>query len=226
MMSEKKEANFRFNLTENKKSFHVISKISVTLFALISSYCLLTTVALHIYSKNASTEAESFFYEKSPDIVAVFTGDKGRLEYAFKVLEKYPESKLLISGVYNKNTLKSLVKTVPGNLSEEQAAQIIELDYQAKNTIENVLMTLQYIQKDPTNKKVLIISSDYHLLRIKFLFSTLQFNNAIEDIHFFGVSSESNVFQKIYDASIEGLKLIRATIISLFWLQEEKDYTN
>ena len=183
------------------------------------------TLILHIYSQYASQNAETFFYEKSPDIVAVFTGDKGRLEYAFKILEKYPESKLLISGVYNKNTLKSLMQTVPVTISEDQAAQIIELDYQAKNTFENVLMTLQFIKKDATTKKVLIISSDYHLLRIKFLFSTLSIDKSDFEIQFFGVNSESNFLQQIFDASIEGLKIMRAAIISLFWFNEEKDYS-
>ncbi len=224
MIKEKEETNFRFNLSENKRHAHYIIKISVALILIIICYCFFTNLILEVYSKNASSEAEIFYYEKSPDIIAVFTGDAGRLEYAFKILEKYPESKLLISGVYNKNTLQSLINTVPSHFNEEHAAQIVELDYQAKNTIENVLMTLQYIQKDQTNKNVLIISSDYHLLRIKFLFSTLNTKNALETIQYFGVRSESNFLQRISDASVEGIKMIRAVLFALFWLTEEQEY--
>lgn len=223
MMIERQETNFRFNLSENKKTLHLAMKISLFFFVFFIVYCLVITFVFQVYSKSASKEAEFYFFEKSPDIIAVFTGDKGRLEYAFQLLEKYPESKLLISGVYNKNTLQSLMQKIPGNFNEEQASQIVELDYQAKNTVQNVLMTLQYIKKDLTNKKILIISSDYHLLRIKFLIDTFNNSNTTETIQYFGVSSESNFFQKIIDTSIESFKMIRTAIFSYFWINEEQD---
>ena len=224
MKIERQETNFRFNLSENKKNLHFVMKIGLSFLVLIFLYCIVMTFILQLYSSSASKEAQIYFFEKSPDIIAVFTGDKGRLEYAFKLLEKHPESKLLISGVYNKNTLQSLMNTIPGNFNEEQASQIVELDYHAKNTVENVLMTLQYIKKDPTYKKILIISSDYHLLRIKFLIETFNVSNTTESIQYFGVNSENIFFQKIMDASMEGLKIVRAAVFSYFWMNEEQDY--
>lgn len=169
-MSERQEINFKFNLYENKKTIHKALKFIAYFLLFLIFGCVLITFILTEYSSRASKEAITFYFEKSPDIIAVFTGDRGRLEYAFEILKLHPESKLLISGVYNKNTIQSLLNSknikIPEYINEAKASQVVELDYQAQNTIENVLMTLQYIRKDQSFKNILIISSDYHLLRI------------------------------------------------------------
>lgn len=224
-MTDRQEVNFRFNLYENKKRFHLAGKILIFVIGSIFFYCLLINFILHQYSKSASLEATTYYFEKSPDIVAVFTGDYGRLEYAFNLIEKYPEAKLLISGVYNKNTIQTFINSKKINLSdtinEKEVSQIIELDYQAKNTVENVLMTLQYLKKDQTYKKILIISSDYHLLRIKLIIDTLNVDNSLESIHYYGVQSETNFLAKLSDSAFEGFKILRSVFFSLFWISDE-----
>lgn len=224
-MSNRQEVNFRFNLYENKKRFHFLGKL-VSIFAGgLLAYCLIINFILNSYSKSASVEANTYYFEKSPDIIAVFTGDKGRLEYAFNLIQKYPEAKLLISGVYNKNTIQTFINAkkinLTPNIDESEVSQIIELDYQAKNTVENVLMTLQYIKKDQTFKNILIISSDYHLLRIKLLIDTLNKDNPLESIHYYGVESENKFLSRLWDSTFEGFKILRSVFFSFFWISDE-----
>lgn len=226
-MSERQEINFKFNLYENKKTIHKALKFIAYFLLFLIFGCVLITFILTEYSSRASKEAITFYFEKSPDIIAVFTGDRGRLEYAFEILKLHPESKLLISGVYNKNTIQSLLNSknikIPEYINEAKASQVVELDYQAQNTIENVLMTLQYIRKDQSFKNILIISSDYHLLRINLLVNALKINQSTDHIHYFGVRSEHNVLKRIKDASLEAIKIIRSLLVSLFWMSEEAE---
>src|SRR5688572_8838590 len=109
-MTENKEFNLKFNLNDEKSRKTIIFKYIVYFILVILLYGVISLSALSTYSSNANTETSHYFFENSPDLIAVFTGDKGRLEYAFSLLAKYPECKLLISGVYSKNTLLSLIQ--------------------------------------------------------------------------------------------------------------------
>lgn len=229
-MTERQEVNFRFNLYDKKKRFNLIVKILLGFIFLGVFYCLFMTLVLNQYSKYVSNDALTYYFEKSPDIIAVFTGDRGRLEYAFKLIEQHPEAKLLISGVYTKNTIQTLLNSRKINISESineaNVSQIVELDYHARNTIENVLMTLQYIKHDPTYKKILIISSDYHLLRIKLIVNMLNKDNTLESIQYYGVKSEMNLMKRIYDSAFEGFKILRSIFFSFFWISDEMELQN
>ena len=224
-MHDDKEINFRFNLYENKYFYKKFLKIFTLCIAAILFYCLTIMFILTTYSKKVSDETSLIFFEKSPDLIAVFTGDKGRIAYAFSMLAQYPESKLLISGVYSKNTIQSLIQSkalnLPANFNEELLSQVVELDYQAKNTLENVLMTMQMIRKDLSIKKVLIVSSDYHLLRVKLIFSLLDKYHRPSQLYFMGVESEQSFLKKLIDASIEGIKIMRTFGLYFFWNDED-----
>lgn len=220
-MKSKEEANYRFNLKENRETLKTTLKVTLFLTVFLFCYLLVSLLVLQIYSNFTTEKAKFFYFEKSPDLVAVFTGDKGRIDLAFKILEQYPESKLLISGVYNKNTLRSLLTEKNMSLSEEQLAQVVEIDYLSKNTFDNVLATIQEVKKDPSIKNILVISSDYHLLRINLLFYFLKDEETTFQVHYMGVDSQSQFIGKLIDSGSEGLKIFKSLMVSMFLDREE-----
>lgn len=230
MMNEKHELNFRFDLNEKNKKFHLIGKIFLSVIIISITYSLFMSFLLFQYAKKLSHDSLTYYFEKSPDIIAVFTGDRGRLEYAINLIDQYPEAKLLITGVYNKNTIKTLLNTknmkILKTINEAKASQLVELDYQAKNTVENVLMTLHYIKKDPSYKHLLIISSDYHLLRIQLLANTLNKGTTLESIHYYGINSNHHLLKRISDSTYEGFKIIKSLFFSIFWISDENELIN
>jgi hypothetical protein len=160
------------------------------LFAVIALVILIISVPY--YGRVLSQEGKSFFYEKSPDLIAVYTGDAGRIEKSLKTSKKHPSAKLLISGVYSKNNLMTLLRKFDDQKgrSSDYFDSIIELDYQSQNTIENVIMTLEFLRQYKNYKSILIISSDYHLPRIQLLVKMLQREDDNFDIHFESVESQ------------------------------------
>lgn len=131
-------------------------------------------VYIPIYARLQKASAADGLYQKSPDAIVVFTGDKGRIAYAMDLLKTNPTAKLLISGVYEKNSVKTLLnKQVDPHTSEEVVDENmqVDLDYESRNTFENVRETVQFLKQNPNINKVLVISSDYHIMRIKFIFT-------------------------------------------------------
>jgi len=167
------------------------------------------------YAKVQTLEAQSTFFENSPDLIAVFTGDKGRISKALELSLQHPQAKFLISGVYFKNNLKILLKT---NLDKRLADQkfdllsrIVELDFQAQNTFQNVEKTLEFMNQNHSFKNVLIISSDYHLPRIGYILKKLN-NDPHKSFHLYGIKTQ-NLNRKIYQTYLESLKIIKTAIL-------------
>ena len=74
-------------------------------FLFIVSFGVIVSFIIYIpiYAKMQKGRAAGAFYQKSPDAIAVFTGDSGRIAYALELLKKNPSAKLFISGVHAAN---------------------------------------------------------------------------------------------------------------------------
>lgn len=94
---------------------------------------------------------------------------------------------------------------------------LIDVDAYSQNTIENVMATLSLLRREKKFKKVLVISHDYHLYRIKMIFEKLQREDESFVIAYYGVDSQKlNVRQlKIY--MYEVLKILKTYAFILFW---------
>lgn len=145
------------------------------IFVLSVGFIASFIVYIPIYAKMQKGRAAGAFYQKSPDAIAVFTGDKGRISYALELLKKNPSSKLFISGVHAANSFKTLIEKqagpVTGGEVVNNVGMQVDLDYESKNTFENVRETVQFLKNNSEFNKVLIISSDYHIMRIKLIIS-------------------------------------------------------
>ncbi len=147
-----------------------------TLVLLFVSLGMALTFIIYIpvYAKLQKGRTAGAFFQKSPDAIAVFTGDKGRLSYAFELARKNPSAKLFISGVYAANSFQTLLDKQAAPTTGEAMKNVglqVDLDYKSKNTFENVQQTIQFLKKNSNLKNLLIISSDYHIMRIKLIMS-------------------------------------------------------
>lgn len=171
-------------------------------------------VYIPIYAKMQKSRASGAFFQKSPDAIAVFTGDKGRIAYAMELLKKNPTAKLFISGVHSKNSFQTLLnkQVTPGATAELSAESMqVDLDYESKNTFENVRETAQYLKTNPDMKKILIISSDYHIMRINLIIS--HFNDSSKtEFYYDSVPNSYSSWKETKKLLKETVKIIRTFV--------------
>lgn len=199
--------------------------LATTLFLSLSLLTVFTLLCVYIpiYSSKLTEESKEYFYQKSPDLIVVYTGDVGRIEEALKLSEKYPNTHLFISGVNSKNSLKTILEHKKDKRSVKEFLasneKIVELDYLSRNTVENAISTLNHVRKNPLYQDVLIISSDYHLLRANLIMRTLTGEEEKYKFHYKGVTNNYHRQRTIFILCKEVYKLMKTSTFLLFWDQ-------
>jgi uncharacterized SAM-binding protein YcdF (DUF218 family) len=167
-------------------------------------------------ARNESKNSKAEFVQTPPDLIVVFTGGAKRIEFAIKKAQEFKQPNIFISGVHEKNTVSSLINPI----DKDSNIDHVELDYTAKNTVENVISTFNYLRMNRGLNKVLIISSDYHIMRIKQIISTLKKDDDKYEFFFSSVSSNYFQFKNIQFLYIETFKLLRTKLFLMFWDQK------
>jgi len=135
---------------------------------IISSTAIIITIfALWLYGLLCFTNELPNKMPNSPkeklDAIVVLTGGSNRIDEGFNLLDKHLANKLFISGVYKTTDTKQLLnrwrKEEPHNLD-----CCIVLDFEAKNTIENVEETKEWLAKE-NYKSIYLVTSNYHMPR-------------------------------------------------------------
>lgn len=195
-----------------------VQRLIVSAFIVIAFTVAVTIsfiVYIPIYARMQKGRAAGAFYQKSPDAIAVFTGDRGRISYALEHLTKNPSAKLFISGVYAANSFQTLLDKQVGPVPEETVknpGMQVELDYDSKNTFQNVAETVEFLKVNPEVKKVLIISSDYHIMRIKFILSHFM-QGSPQEFYFDSVTSSYESWDDVRKLLKEAVKIVRSFVI-------------
>lgn len=128
------------------------------------------------------------------DAIIVLTGAKGRIDTGLKLLSESKAEHLFISGVGQDVSLKDLGKYID-SLSENEIKNLehkITLGHAATSTEENAIESMQWV-KSNDYKSIILVTSDYHMLRSLFLFERYLLNTEI--IPFY--SSKSNISLQI-----------------------------
>ena len=166
-------------------------------------------------ARNETKNSKTTFVQTPPDLIVAFTGGPGRIEYAIKKAQEFKQPNVFITGVHEKNSVKKIINTM-----DSQETEHIELDYTARNTVENVINTLKYLRNNRGLNKILIISSDYHIMRIKQIINTLIKEDDNFSFYFSAVPSNYLSFRNIKILYIETFKLVRTKIFLMFWNQK------
>jgi uncharacterized SAM-binding protein YcdF (DUF218 family) len=155
-------------------------------------------------------------YQKAPDAIVIFTGDKGRMKRGLELTRKWPEAKLLISGVHGANTLQTIVAGHADAQALLNSPQQVDLDYEAQDTLGNVRETLKHIDslQEPV-QSLLVVTSDYHVLRVRMIFRDQLAARPLV-VFYDGISSDWSSWSNIKKLLIESLKTLRAWFILVF----------
>jgi len=203
--------NYDFEFTGSKKK-HFSLKIFHTLLLLIFFY-LLSCLVFYQLSKEKNLKAYQNLNKFRPDLIAVFTGHSGRIKLALKLAKQYPQARIFITGVNKNNTLENILNP----LELEIRPKLMDIDYWARNTVENGISTLRMLRKNPSLQNVLIISHDYHLMRINLIMNKLKSDNEKYKLHFLGRKTNYSSFRSFKILSKEVIKLVRTYFLFLFW---------
>ncbi len=188
-----------------------ISLVSIILYVIVSLIFILM-------ARNSNQETLQSFYNRSPDLIVVFTGDSGRIPLAVKLAKKYKQSNIFITGVYSKNSVDSLLR--PLRLGEGFDPNLLTIDYLARNTVENVLSTLRHLRERTGNKKIIVISHDYHVMRIKLIFNHLMEKSDDYKFYFYSVETDYTKMRNIKIMAKEVYKWIRTYGFLILWSPE------
>lgn len=185
--------------------------ILVSLFLCYSFVCAI----LLLDARNEGKNSKATFVQTPPDLIVVFTGAQGRIEYAVKSAQEFRQPNVFITGVHEKNSVKTIMNPLASDPTE--STDHIELDYTARNTVENVISTLKYLRNNRGLNKILVVSSDYHIMRIKMIFAALIKEDEKFEIFFSPVPSNYLSFRSIKILYTEVFKLARTKIFLIYW---------
>lgn len=178
-------------------------------------------IYLPIFSKSNTLKSTEKYFQKAPDLITVFTGDHGRILKGIELAKKYPEAKFLISGVNLNNSFVNILNAQDlqdqsKEIIEKQAHQL-EIDYQSRNTLENVISTFHYLRENPNYKNILVVSSDYHLYRIDMLINKLTEESDTFNFNFYGVQMDYSKWRNQKILIKEVVKVFRTFVFLVFW---------
>jgi len=204
--------------TKNTRDYRYFKNFLLLLSLSLILYLLFGLILIKV-AKNENNKSEHSFFKRKPDLIVVFTGDRGRIPYAIKLAKSYKQSNILITGVYSKNTVESII--VKNRLQNLIDTDMLDIDYLARNTVENVIYTLRHLRKNPEIKSILVVSHNYHIMRIRNVFESLTSSKEEKyKIHYSGLQTDFTSFRNFKILYKEVFKLFRSYIFLLFWEQE------
>lgn len=164
--------------------------------------CTFIIIHFSYYISQIQTKIDDINMFDEIDAIIVLTGDKNRIAHGINILKNGSGQRLLISGV-NEKISNTKIKNLYGVdvKSEKLFDCCIDIDRISTNTFENSRETYIW-SKELGFRNLLIVTSHYHVPRVKLEFSRFFSEDAL---HYNSV----DVINKISDISIE---LIRKVI--------------
>lgn len=209
------KSKYVFESKSTRMYRHLLS-VGIVLVSLFACYTFFCAIIL-LDARNEGKNARSTFVQTPPDLIVVFTGGAGRIEHAVKNAQEFKQPNVFITGVYEKNSVQSILNPIDPHARETDH---IELDYTARNTVENVVSTLKYLRNNRGLNKILIVSSDYHIMRIKMIINNLVNEDEKFEFYYSPVPSSYLQFKNIKILYTETFKLIRTKLFLIYWDQK------
>jgi uncharacterized SAM-binding protein YcdF (DUF218 family) len=195
--------------TRKTKARRLLLNAAVALVALSLFYVTFLATILVVARNERERWAQGLF-QRNPDALVVFTGDKGRIQRSIEMLKRWPEAQLLISGVHGANSLKTLVAGQSDAQTLLDSPAQVELDYEALNTMGNVRETLEHL--GPKARSLLVVTSDYHVMRVRMIFHADQSPNKPE-VFFEGIPASYTSWKQVKKLVLESVKIVRVWML-------------
>lgn len=113
---------------------------------------------------------------KKLDAIVVLTGGSNRIDEGFNLLDKKLANKIFISGVYQGIDTKQLLNRWK-KAEQHNLDCCVTLGFKAKNTIQNVKETEEWLKAE-NYKSIYLVTSNYHMPR-----ALLEFNKRLKGIN-------------------------------------------
>lgn len=200
--------------TKRTRLQRYLKNSSVLLVVMFFAYIIFGVIII-VYANKQNDLSKATFFKRPPDLIVVFTGDQGRIPYAFKLSKELRRPQIFITGVHEKNSVETLISQIKPY--SDFNPDMLAIDYGASNTVENVIVTLKHLRKYDELSNILIVSHDYHILRIKLIMNEIKSSN--DKYHFYYSGKQSEIFN-IRNLKIlykEVFKVIRTYIFLLLW---------
>ena len=204
--------------TRGTRTLRYIRTVLILLFTLSFIY-LIAGYFFVLYSMNENDKSQEHFFKDSPDLI--FTGQSGRIPFGMSLAKKFDQSNIFITGVYEKNSVQTLL--APLELENKIDHNLLEIDYYARNTVENCISTLRYLREKKGFKNILVISHDYHIPRIKTIFHSIMAEDDDFDIYYSGVDSDYTEIKNLKILYTEVYKYLRTYAFLMIW--DTSEYT-
>ncbi len=200
--------------TRKTRTLRYLRNFSIFLFGLFFLYLISGYFFILASQKETQKTAETF-YQSHPDLIVVFTGAPGRIPHAIQQAKKFKQSHVFITGVYSKNSVDTLIN--PLKIDGDLDPNLLQIDYLARNTVENAIFTVRHLRKSQGFKRIMIVSHDYHIPRIKTIMNHITASSDQYKFFYKGVKSD---FFKIKNLQIlykEVYKWIRTFGFLIIW---------
>jgi uncharacterized SAM-binding protein YcdF (DUF218 family) len=166
----------------------------------IAGSCMLLFLFINLFvfilvlvANQENQVSQLHFFKKTPDLIIVFTGDIGRIPFALDKNQELGKAKILVSGVNRKNSVQQILKKLGRDEQTSLDNDVVDLDFESKDTFDNVKNSLEYVKNNSLYKNNLIISHDYHIMRIKILLWLMR-DGIPKDTYFHFMSVRSDFF--------------------------------
>jgi uncharacterized SAM-binding protein YcdF (DUF218 family) len=202
--------------TKRTRFYRYCINITIWTSALLFLY-LLSGYFFVLFSQKEKSRSLEKFFRKSPDLIVVFTGQEGRIPYALRLAKEFGQSRIFITGVNTRNSVETLIR--PLTLNGQVDTNQLDIDYLARNTFENVISTLRYLREKKDASQVLIISHDYHILRVKTIMRSLATtqDNELFQFYYTGVDTDFGNWRNIKILYREVFKFFRTYFFLFVW---------
>ncbi len=200
--------------TRGTRTIRYIWNTLILLFSLSFIY-LVAGYFFVLYSINENDKAQERFFKDAPDLIVIFTGQSGRIPYGISLAKNYDQSNIFITGVYEKNSVQTLL--APLELDDKIDHNLLEIDYYARNTVENCISTLRYLRQKNGFKNILVISHDYHIPRIKTIFHSIMGDDEKYELYYSGVSTDYTDWRNLKILYTEVYKYLRTYAFLMIW---------
>lgn len=140
----------------------------------ISIFLLLMIAGIRVYGENLYDYSENPPAESLPKdgVIVCLAGGKYRIEAAFALYANGVGERLFIVGAGRKATKDGLAKlqavATAQKIPWDRFDRII-VETESRNTIENAFAVRRFHEENPQVKKILLVTSSYHMRRALFM---------------------------------------------------------
>ena len=170
-------------------------------------FVIIVLLQFNFFLFNIQSYKNTDLNKKEIEGIVVLTGDKFRILEGLKILNSEIGYKLLISGVNKEISIEEIKKEFPK--FNQLFNCCVELESISRNTFENV-REIFFWKKNNNIKNILLITSDYHLPRVK-----LEVNRLLLDkeTFYYGVKYDNQKINiRMKKLIVEYIKYLRTKI--------------